>query len=215
MRASGIEVRPLRQMTGTADFNEVFLTDVRVPRDNLVGKRGEGWIVANTTLKHERNMIGDAEGIRALFNTLVSLAKERPSNGRPAMEDPHIRQQLLEIEGYVAAQQYSGYRQMTLAARGQQPGLIGLMNKLHSTNLTLRIARLALDLLGDDGLCAPGTRENILSFEPHGSAGWVSHGIWALALHIGGGTANIQRNIIGERGLGLPRDLRPQSKETS
>lgn len=209
MDQPGIEIRPLKQMTGSADFNEVFLTDVRAPKKNLVGKRGEGWLVARTTLKHERNMIGSAQGIRSLFDRLVELARERRRNGRPAIENPHFRQRLAELEGYVASQQYSVYRQTTCAARGESPGSVALMNKLHSTTLTLRISELALDLLGEDSLLAPSQRETLMSV-PRDAAGWISHGMWALGLHIGGGTANVQRNIIGERALGLPRDRSAQ-----
>ncbi len=205
MRQPGIEVRPLRQMTGTADFNEVFLSDARAPAENLVGKRGGGWNVARTTLKHERNMIGDASSVRRLFERLIALARSCRRDGRPAIEHPHLRQRLVEIEGYVAAQQYSIYRQVSCAARGEDPGPVVLMNKLHSTTLTLRISALALDLLEENGLLAPSVREGLMS-APDTREGWVAHGMWALGLHIGGGTANVQRNIIGERALGLPRD---------
>ncbi len=207
MEQPGIEVRPLKQMTGDADFNEVFFSDARAPAANIVGKRGEGWLVARTTLKHERNMIGNAVAIRRLFDSLVRLARERQLSG-----DPHIRQQLGELEGHVAAQEYSFYRQMTCAARGENPGPVVFMNKLNSTTLTLRISRLALDLLGEEGLAAPSTNETIMSDAPKGPGGWVSHGMWALGLHIGGGTANVQRNIIGERTLGLPRDRAAQRR---
>ena len=208
MKTPGIEVRPLRQMTGTADFNEVFFNDVRVPRENLVGARGEGWKVANTTLKHERNMIGDADFQRVLFENLVALARQRVRNGRQAIQDPGVRQQLAEIEAEVLAQRTSMWRQMTAAAHGEHPGVVALMNKLNSTNLSLRVSRLALELLEEDALAAPGEREHLMSAAPAGSGGWISQGMWALGLHIGGGTAHIQRNIIAERGFGLPKDRR-------
>ena len=152
MKQPGIEVRPLRQMTGAADFNEVFFTDARTPADWIVGKRGEGWIVSRATLKHERNMIGDAANTVMMFQGLVSLAKRTLRDGRPAIDDPGIRQRLVQLEGYVRSHQYSGYRQLSKAAKSQDPGRIGLMNKLMSTNLGQEMAKIALDLVGDDGL---------------------------------------------------------------
>ena len=206
MKTPGIEVRPLRQMTGNVDFNEVFFTDVRVPAENIVGRRGEGWKIANTTLKHERNMIGDTTYHSVLFDNLVRLAKERKRNGRPAIEDPHVRQQLVELEAEAEVQRFSMYRQLTHTARGESPGIVVLMNKLFSTQLSLKVGALALELLDDEGLSVAGTDGALMGSAPNGSAGWVAHGMWALGLHIGGGTAHIQRNIIAERGLGLPRE---------
>ena len=203
MRQEGIEVRPLRQMTGTADFNEVFFTDARTPADHIVGKRGEGWLVSRATLKHERNMIGSAEGTAAQLEGLVRLAASVQRGGRPAIQDPAVRQELARIEGHVVAHRYSGYRQLTLAARDQEPGPAGLMNKLVSTNLGQDIAKLALDLIGDVGLLAP-TPANAMAGE--GLGGWIGSYMWSLGIAIAGGTANVQRNVIAERGLGLPRD---------
>ena len=90
-------------MTGGADFNEVFLTDVRTPKDWIVGKRGEGWQVSRTTLKHERNSIGSAAQTRAMFKGLVKLASKRDASGTAARPSriPEIRQRLVELEGYV------------------------------------------------------------------------------------------------------------------
>jgi len=203
MKQPGIEVRPLRQMTGAADFNEVFFTDARTPKDWIVGKRGEGWLVSRTTLKHERNMIGDAANALATFRALVSLAQRTLRDGKRATQDPAIRQRLVQLEGYVRAHQYSGYRQLSKAAKGQDPGRVQLMNKLTSTNIGHEIAKLALDLLGDDGLYEPGDR--VLG-GPRTNAQWVGQFMWSLGSAVAGGTANIQRNVIGERGLGLPRD---------
>ena len=204
MKQPGIEVRPLRQMTGAADFNEVFFTDAKTPKDWIVGKRGEGWIVSRTTLKHERNMIGDAANALMTFNALVNLAKNTTRNGRPAIQDPSIRQRLVQLEGTVRSHQYSGYRQLTKAAKGQDPGRVQLMNKLISTNIGQEVAKLALDLLGDEGLLEPGERQ--MGMGPRDASQWVGQFMWSLGSAVAGGTANIQRNVIGERGLGLPRD---------
>jgi alkylation response protein AidB-like acyl-CoA dehydrogenase len=206
MKQPEIEVRPLRQMTGGADFNEVFLNGARTPRDWIVGKRGEGWLVSRTTLKHERNSIGNAELARMQFDALVALARRTRRGGRPAIESPEVRQRLARIEGYVQAHVYSGYRQLTDDVRGRSPGLLGLMNKLNYTNIGQEIAKLALDLLGDDGLLDPTGHEREPGEPPRGSEGWLLHYMSSLGVAIAGGTANIQRNVIAERGLGLPRD---------
>jgi alkylation response protein AidB-like acyl-CoA dehydrogenase len=205
MDQPGIEVRPLKQMTGGADFNEVFLTDARTQADWIVGKRGQGWEVSRATLKHERNSIGASAQTRAVFNGLVHLARTSRRNGRPAIEDPLVRQRLVAIEGYVRSHECSGYRQLTAGVRGESPGILQLMNKLVSTNIGNEIAKLALDLMGDDGMLDP-TGSDDMARIPSASRGWVSQYMYSLGIAIAGGTANIQRNVIAERGLGLPRD---------
>ncbi len=205
MNQEGMDVRPLKQMTGGSDFNEVFLTDVRTPKDWIVGKRGEGWLVSRTTLKHERNSIGAAAQSSAMFQGILHLAKSTSSGGRPNIEDPSIRQRLAEIEGYVRAHEYSGYRQMTRNARNEDPGIIQMMNKLNSTNISHMVSKLALDLLGDDGLLDP-TSTSRAGYRPSDNRSWITQYMYSLGIAVAGGTANIQRNVIGERGLGLPRD---------
>jgi alkylation response protein AidB-like acyl-CoA dehydrogenase len=210
MKQPGVEVRPLRQMTGDADFNEVFLTGARTPKDWIVGRRGEGWLVSRTTLKHERNSIGNADLSKSTFDALVELARRTRRGGRPALEDPEVRQRLVRIQGYVEAHLYSSYRQLTDDARGRSSGLLGLMNKLHYTNIGQEIAKLALDLLGDDGMLDPAGYDRQPGEPPRGSEGWLVQTMWSLGVAIAGGTANIQRNVIAERGLGLPRDAAAQ-----
>ncbi|MCP4004961.1 MAG: acyl-CoA dehydrogenase [bacterium] len=207
MHQPGIDVRPLKQMNGSADFNEVFLTDVRTPKDWIVGKRGEGWLVSRTTLKHERNMIGNAEQSALMFAGLVDLARKTQRNGRSALQDPSVRQHLVEIEGRIKAHQYSGHRQLTKAAKNQDPGIIQLMNKLNSTNIGHAVAKLSIELLEDDSLLEPGSR---LPDSELDLSGWMNQYMWSLGIAVAGGTANIQRNVIGERGLGLPRDAAVQ-----
>ncbi len=204
MKQPGIDVRPLRQMNGTADFNEVFLNDVRTPVDWIVGKRGEGWNVSRTTLKHERNSIGAASQTKALFRGLVDLARATQRNGRPAIEDPEVRQRLVALEGYIRSHQYSGYIQLTRDSRGESAGLLSMMNKIISTNIGHDVARLSMDMIGDAGLM--GADETGLGSVPNNHASWIGQYMWSLGIAIAGGTANIQRNVIAERGLGLPRD---------
>jgi alkylation response protein AidB-like acyl-CoA dehydrogenase len=200
MKTPGIDVRPLRQMTGDADFNEVFFESVRVPVENIVGQRGRGWIVSRSTLKHERALIGGSHLTRRTFEGLVMLAKALEVRGRPAIEDPVVRNRLVELEARLLANEYQGYRLLTMSARGEDPGLAAMVMKLASTQLGYDIARLAMDVIGDRALLAPG-EANAPAMGMFGTAY-----MWSLGVLIAGGAANIQRNIIAERGLGLPRD---------
>lgn len=212
MKAPGVTVRPLRQMTGGAEFNEVFLDEVRVPAGNIVGQRGEGWKVSRATLKHERNLIGDPQLLRKMFDGVVALARRTLRDGRPAIACDDVRQRLAELEGYFWSQQYSGLRQLTAAARGQELKVMLpiMMNKLYSTDLMQRLTSLAYELLGDTGLVMPSPEEAGMALLPDASGSWTAQYMFAIANSIAGGASNIQRNIIGERGLGLPRDLRPR-----
>jgi alkylation response protein AidB-like acyl-CoA dehydrogenase len=207
MKQAGVEVRPLKQMNGSAEFNEVFFTDARTPTDHIVGKRGEGWLVSRTTLKHERNSIGAAAATTAMFEGLVQFAKDTKRDGRPAIEDPLVREELARLEGYVRAHEYSGLRQFSKNAKGETLADIAMMNKLHSTNIGDMAAKVALEIMGDDGMLDPLSREPAKEgVFPSGSRMWLNQYMYSLGIAVAGGTANIQRNVIGERGLGLPRD---------
>ncbi|MGH0029479.1 MAG: acyl-CoA dehydrogenase family protein [Myxococcota bacterium] len=210
MHQDGVEVRPLKQMNGGADFNEVFLTDAKAPAGNIVGKRGEGWLVSRATLKHERDGIGNAAMSGLMFQGLVALAKSSQRNGRPALEDPTVRQRLAALEGYVRAHEYSSIRQLSRNARGKDVGRVGVMNKLVSTNIGDQVAKLALDLLGDDGMLDPQAQVQSMGATFGPARSWLSQYMYSLGIAIAGGTANIQRNVIGERALGLPRDYYAQ-----
>ena len=201
LKQPGIEVRPLKQMTGGSEFCEVFFNDAMTPADWIVGERGKGWIVSRSTLKHERNFIGGVDRIAKPFERLVELAKQTIIDGAPAIKDADIRQRLAKIAGSVAALTYSSYRQTSLAARGEDPGLIQLLFKLNGSNTHHEIAQCARELMGDSFLLAPiaeGARSD-------GVERWNQQFMGSLAVAIAGGASNIQRNIIAERGLGLPR----------
>jgi alkylation response protein AidB-like acyl-CoA dehydrogenase len=206
----GIEIRPLKQMSGGMDFNEIFFTDARTPADHIVGKRGEGWAVSRATLKHERNLIGNPNMMREHFDAAIELARRTMRDGRSAIEDPIIRQRLAEIEGYVCTAELSNLRQMSAAARGEELKVMlpMMMNKLYSTDAMQMITGLAYELLGADGMLSP-TEEDVASYaRTHTPSGFVEQYIFSQGPAIAGGATNIQLNIIGERGLGLPRDLR-------
>ncbi len=202
MKTPGIDVRPLRQMTGEADFSEVFFDNVRVPKPNLVGPRGKGWVVSRSTLKHERALIGGSFLTRRTFDGLVMLAQGAMLRGQPAIKHPVIRDRLVQLEARLLASEYNGHRLLTMQRRGEDQGLPAMVMKLFTTQLSYDISRLAMDVLGDRGALARGDLNTP-------DMGMFSYSyMWALGVLIAGGTANIQRNIIAERGLGLPRDKR-------
>lgn len=202
MKSPGITVRPLAQITGERGFNQVFFEDVRVPRRNLVGELHRGWEVANATLFHERNMLGASARTQELFQGLVHVAQLRGRSGRAAVEDPRVRMRLAELAMRVHAMRYHSYRQLTEAARGRQPGIAASVTKLVSTELNHDIAAAALDLLGSFGTL---TKRSPWAVE---RGYWMTEFLFTLGMIIGGGTSEIQKNIIGERGLGLPREPR-------
>jgi alkylation response protein AidB-like acyl-CoA dehydrogenase len=203
MDAPGIEVRPLRTMSGDLgenSFNQVFLTDVRVPQANVVGKRGEGWRIANTTLKHERNSLNaNAEGT---LLRLMKLMKAEKESGVSAMASPVYRDRLVKLQARVLSMKHHGMRMLTCSLRNESPGVAGLVVKLQNCQLNFDMAGLALDVMGELGALYDHSKyERERGF-------WQVHSMFSLGLIIGGGTAQIQKNIIAERGLGLPREPR-------
>jgi alkylation response protein AidB-like acyl-CoA dehydrogenase len=200
MDTPGIEVRPLKTMTGSAEFNEVFFTDVRVPRDQVVGGRGQGWSVANTTLKHERGMLGDPNATEARLGSLIELMRTETVDGQRVVDNPVFRDRLMQLQGRVLAMKFNGLRLLTAATAGEGAGLAGLVVKLQGCELNHQLAALAIDALGELGI--------LYHDGPHlrAKGGWQRSYMFDLGLIIGGGTAQIQKNIISERGLGLPRE---------
>jgi alkylation response protein AidB-like acyl-CoA dehydrogenase len=204
MDTPGIEIQPLRTMSGDLgenSFNQVFFTDVRVPQANVVGRRGEGWRIANTTLKHERNSLNaNPEGI---LLRLMRLMNEETVNGVPAMASPVYRDRLMKLQGRTLAMKHHGMRMLTCSLKKESPGVAGMVAKLQNCQLNFDISALALDVLGElGGLYSHSKYERDRGF-------WQVHSIFSLGLIIGGGTAQIQKNIIAERGLGLPREPKP------
>jgi alkylation response protein AidB-like acyl-CoA dehydrogenase len=200
MKTPGIEVRPLRTMTGSAEFNEVFFTDVRVPQANVVGGRGAGWFVANATLKHERGMLGDPNAANTRLQAIIELMKQEAVDGRRLMDNPVLRDRLMQLQGRVLAMQFHGLRLLTAAATGDDVGLARLIVKLEGCELNHQLAAFAIDALGELGV--------LYHDSPHLRANgfWQRAYMFDLGLIIGGGTAQIQKNIIAERGLGMPRE---------
>ncbi|MBW2363020.1 MAG: acyl-CoA dehydrogenase family protein [Deltaproteobacteria bacterium] len=209
MDQPGVDVRPLRQINGATHFHEVFFDDARTPADWVVGGRGQGWRVARVNLKHERNL-GSGQAMRRRFHQLLDLAQSARIDGRPASRDPVMRERLAELECLVRCVETTSLRQLSAVAHGEEAdiGLPLLVAKLYGSEVMDRIAGLAYDLIGADGLLAPTDSGWADLQSGAGEIDWVDQYLFVLAMRIAGGSSNIQRNLIGERGLGLPRDLR-------
>jgi len=205
MDTPGIEVRPLATMTGESEFNEVFFDQARVPQANVVGRRGEGWKIANTTLFHERNMLASTAVLDGALRSLVKLMQRESSNSTRAIDSPVLRDRLLRLEGRVLAMKYHGMRMLTARLAGANPGVAALVTKLAGCELSHQLNGLALDAMGELGALYEGSPHE----RDHGR--WQSQYMFTLGLIIGGGTAQIQKNIISERGLGMPREPKPQA----
>jgi alkylation response protein AidB-like acyl-CoA dehydrogenase len=200
MHAKGIEIRPIKQINGGSGFNEVFFADVRVPEENRLGAVGDGWRVALTTLMNERVAIG-AGGGAGRFRELLNLARQARRNGRPALEDSAVRQKLADF--YVKSQglKYTGMRTLTALSQGQTPGPEGSIGKAVGAPLSQQMASFALELMGSMGAVHD---EGVVPQEGL----WQDAYLGAPGIRIAGGTDEILRNIIAERVLRLPPEIR-------
>ena len=209
MTTPGIEVRPLVTMTGRAEFNETFFTDVRVPVDQIVMGRGDGWHVANVTLKYERMLLGDPNKLTHRLARVVELMKKTTLDGVRFIAIPEYRERLLKLQGEVLASKYHGLRLLTEQASGEESGVRRLIVKLNGTMILHRLSSLAVDVLGAAGLPYEPLGE---AMEDDEATTWQIDNMYDVGLIIGGGSSNIQKNIIGERGLGLPREPKANIK---
>src|SRR5438128_2427470 len=198
MKTPGITVRPLVLLNGHRHFNEVFFEDVPVPKENLVGPLNEGWKVAITTLMFERSGAGGRDHA-AQIARLAELAKQFPTRQEPAWSESHIRQQLAQLAIDVKALQVTRLRGLTRRLRGEPPGPEGSILKLFGSELALRIADFSSTLLG------PYATVDAPTEAVPDAARWHHRVLGARQYTIAGGTSEIQRNIIGERVLGLPK----------
>ena len=199
MHSPGVEVRPLRQITGDPEFNEIFFNDVRVPRENVLGEINDGWRVAMTTLLHERGTLGFALTARleVMVRKLVQLAGETRVNGHLASEDPLFRDRIarhwVELQGL----RFTNYRALTKLVQTGVPGPEGSIAKLHWSETNQRLTKLALEILGPsaqlDGEDGPW------------QGFWQYQQLRSRGNTIEAGTSEVLRNIIAERVLGLPR----------
>ena len=205
MNTPGIEIRPLVDMTMTANFNEVFFTDVRVPKDQIVGRRGEGWKVANTILKNERDSLADPNQAQARLGGIVELMQSETIDGVRIIDKPEYRDRLMRLQGRVMASRYNDLRNLSSRFGGSSDSpLARMIVKLQGTELRHELEGLAIDVMGEIGL-AYGKNPYLRD-----KGSWQYQYMYFLGLIIGGGTSQIQKNIISERGLGMPREPRVQ-----
>lgn len=203
MDTPGIDVRPLMTMTGDATFNEVFFTDVRVPKDQIVGARGQGWAVANSLLRYERGALGDPNLMQARLNALIELMKDETVDGERVIDNPVFRDRLMKIQGEVMAMRYNDLRLLSARINNDMGAMLaGMIVKLQGTELRHELEGLAVDALGELGILYRGS-----DYLRDGGM-WQHMYMMFLGLIIGGGTNQIQKNIISERGLGMPREPR-------
>jgi alkylation response protein AidB-like acyl-CoA dehydrogenase len=198
MKTPGITVRPLVLLNGHRHFNEVFFEDVVVPRESLVGPQDQGWKVAITTLMYERSG-GGGRGQDLQVQRLIEVAKWVTRDGRPAWEHPLTRQELAQLAIECEAFRLTRLRSLTRRLRGEAPGPEGSILKLYGSELGARIADVASSLLGLHALV------NVPTDEVPDAPRWFNRVLGARQYTLAGGTSEIQRNIVGERVLGLPK----------
>lgn len=202
MTADGVDVRPIRQISGDAGFNEVFLDEVRVPRANVVGALNDGWNVTRTTLANERAILfmGQQMALTATLRKSIAMASEPDPHGVRAADDPHLRDRIAQAWMDVELVRLNGMRNLAKVLACKEPGPEGAMLKLFGQQVEQHLHELALDLGGEFAIL------------DRGAADAPNQGKWALgwlrtrASTIGGGTSEIQRNVLAERILAQPRD---------
>jgi alkylation response protein AidB-like acyl-CoA dehydrogenase len=199
MHSPGVEVRRIRQISGTSNFNEVFFTDVRIPDAQRLGDVGAGWKVALTTLMHERLAVGTISGPD--FQELLELARTIEVNGVPATRDAAVREHLADWYVQSKGLEYTKLRTITALSRGQMPGPESSIFKVVSATKLQEIANYALDLMDSGGLVSDPAAAPMRAMFQQAL-------LYAPAGRIAGGTDEILRNIIAERVLGLPGDIR-------
>src|SRR5690242_16452622 len=200
MRSPGVETRPIRQATGGATFNEVFFGDVRIPDSQRLGEVGQGWTVALTTLMHERLAVGGGQGGNIDVKELLALARHLELEDGPALRNAHVREKIADWYVRSAGLKYTTYRTMTALSRGAQPGPEASIAKVVVASKLQDLSAFAMDLEGEAGILQGDAAPMHGMFQ----GGWLS----SPGLRIAGGTDEILRNIIAERVLGLPQDIR-------
>jgi alkylation response protein AidB-like acyl-CoA dehydrogenase len=199
MKSPGIEVRRIKQISGTSNFNEVFFTDVRVPDGQRLGKVGDGWKVSLTTLMNERLAVGDAPGPD--FDDIFALARTLELDDGPAIRNPAVREKLADWYVKTVGLKYTKFRAMTALSRGQTPGPEASITKLVSASKLQDIASYGIDLMGMAG--------GVMDAEVAPMEAWFQEALlYAPGMRIAGGSDEILRNIIAERVLGMPGDIR-------
>ncbi|HTO40940.1 MAG TPA: acyl-CoA dehydrogenase family protein [Rhizomicrobium sp.] len=200
MKSPGVEVKPIKQASGASGFNEVFFTDVRIPDAQRLGEVGQGWQVALTTLMHERLAVGGGTGGMLDVPQLLQLARELDLEDGPAIKNAAVREKLADWYVRSAGLKYTTYRTMTALSRGQQPGPEASIAKIVVAPKLQDLSAFAMELEGEAGALTGSDALDDGAFQ----LAWLN----APGLRIAGGTDEILRNIIAERVLGLPPDIR-------
>jgi alkylation response protein AidB-like acyl-CoA dehydrogenase len=200
MRSPGIDVRPLRELSGSSDFNEVFLDDVRVPHSNVIGAPGQGWAIARTALAHERGQSVREDSTAQAVLRLVSLARQVGDHGGPMIDRADVRRRIGELAAQAQVSDLLGLQGIIRDASGTANSTDAAVAKVMFSETNLEIATYGVELQGSFGILDERDVEAI-------DAGrWQEAFLWARGYTISAGSNEILRNLIAERGLGLPRD---------
>ncbi|WP_416897171.1 MAG: acyl-CoA dehydrogenase family protein [Minwuia sp.] len=198
MDLPGVDIRPIKQINGGANFNEVFFTDVRVPDHQRLGDVGQGWQVSLTTLMNERFSIGAR--LQTGFPEFFDYCMQAEIDGQPAIDDPSLRSKLASLAVRNSGLKYTAMRSISAVSKGQTPGPENSIGKLVAAPMLQEIGMLAMDLQAEAGA--------LLDHDADADGKFQGMMMWAPGLRIAGGTDEVMRNIIGERVLGLPGDIR-------
>jgi alkylation response protein AidB-like acyl-CoA dehydrogenase len=212
MHDPGVEVRPLKQITGSSEFCEVFMTNVKIPAENLIGAEGQGWELAQTTLGYERggSALARYTRWRSNLNRLIEVCRTLPRNGGVAFDDPVVRQKLGKMLAELEVMRYAGLRVLSKLEKGQHPGPESSVDKLYYSEMDKAHQELIQEILGPYGQLdnlPPELALESTTTQGH-EANWAYNFLWSRAGTIYSGTSQIQKNIIGERVLKLPREPR-------
>ena len=212
MRQPGVDVRPLKQITGSSLFSEVFMTNARVEKRDLIGNLGQGWQIAQTTLGYERgaNSLGRVTRYAISFHQLVRAAKELRRHGRPLIQDPAVRAKLGKLYADLEVQRYAGLRVLATLEKGEGVSAASSITKLSYTEFEKRFYEAAIEIMGPYGQILTPSGEGFEEVDTSsGEPGtFATAFLWSRAGTIYSGSSEIQKNIIGERVLGLPKEVR-------
>ncbi|HSE91833.1 MAG TPA: acyl-CoA dehydrogenase family protein [Methylomirabilota bacterium] len=212
MRQPGVEVRPLKQITGSSLFSEVFFTNARAEKSDLIGQLNQGWAIAQTTLGYERgaNSLGRVTRYLTAFNQLVRSARELRRGGRALIEDPVVRAKLGRVFADLEVQRYAALRVLSALQKGEPISAASSITKLSYTEFEKRYFEIALEILGPWGqlMAAPDDIVEEVSTSSGEPGTFATAFLWSRAGTIYSGSSEIQKNVIGERVLGLPKEIR-------
>jgi alkylation response protein AidB-like acyl-CoA dehydrogenase len=199
MKTPGISTRPLIDMMNNHGFNEVFFENARIPASSLLGEEDRGWYMATTTLDFERSSIGGAVGAQKMLEELVGYTQETRSNGHLLSDEPTVKVRLAEAAVEAELGRLLSYRVAAMQARGLVPNYESSIAKLFNTDMQLRLARSGMEIMGLYGVLEPKSKWVPLKGR------FERQYLWQTGIAVGGGTTEIQKNIIAQRGLGMPR----------